>query len=96
MKQVPSGSRALCTLEAAREAPQRVLCDGRALVVWMVEEDRPGVIDDRCRMAMPGFPPVMCCMGGLSAHCICGHLARWVRAGPWWSDRSGGACAARL
>ena len=48
MKQVPAGSHALCTVEAAREAPQRVLCDGRALVVWMVDEDRPGVIDDRC------------------------------------------------
>ncbi|CAM2995993.1 Rieske (2Fe-2S) protein [Komagataeibacter xylinus] len=48
MKQAPSGSRALCTVSAALEAPQRVMCAGRAVVVWMVEGDRPAVIDDRC------------------------------------------------
>ncbi|AHI24297.1 Rieske (2Fe-2S) domain protein [Komagataeibacter xylinus E25] len=48
MKQALPGSQPLCALSAARAAPQRVLCDGRALVVWMVEDDRPAVLDDRC------------------------------------------------
>ncbi len=47
MKRALPGSRMLCTVGDARMAPQRVLCAGRALVVWMAGE-RPAVLDDRC------------------------------------------------
>ena len=48
MKQDDPGSHALCALSAARMAPRRVMCAGRALVVWMGADDRPAVLDDRC------------------------------------------------
>ncbi|MCE2576187.1 Rieske (2Fe-2S) protein [Komagataeibacter sp. FNDCR2] len=48
MKQTVPGSHALCALSAARAAPLRVMCAGRALVVWVGADDRPAVLDDRC------------------------------------------------
>ena len=38
----------LCDVAAARERPQRVVARGRALVVWMTQDGRIGVFDDRC------------------------------------------------
>ncbi|MBL7235826.1 Rieske (2Fe-2S) protein [Novacetimonas hansenii] len=38
----------LCEVAAVRERPQRVLTQGRALVVWSTQDGRVCVFDDRC------------------------------------------------
>ncbi|WP_239019195.1 Rieske (2Fe-2S) protein [Novacetimonas pomaceti] len=44
----PGDAVRLCALDAARERPQRVVTQGRALVVWTTQDGQPCVFDDRC------------------------------------------------